>query len=807
MTTRAPASFFSESNAERLALSLGTLGARAKPLSLRGVEELSSLFTYEGTARVPSAELSGGQAGLRPQQFVGDVATITLRDNWGSERTVTGVVSDAQVELRDHGEATIHYVLRPLFFKLTLGRQARTFQDMDVIEIVKTVLDKGGVPVRLAVRDSYAKRAYTAQYNESDFEFVSRLLEEEGLFYWFDHAAESQLVIGDHSPSSDDLDDSGWKAGAPSGAGLIYRPELGLESDRAFVRELGARPRVQIGKVSLGSFDFQKPTFKVKAEQPNAGAPDAGLESYDAPGAGVEDPETLAHIARARAERAAAVAAMVKGSTPSVRFAPGRAFELSGHPFARLDGRYVLTKIEIDVESVGALAQGKPLETKFTALPSAVNFRPALVTAVPRHPGLHSGVVIGPPGEEVYPDSVGRVRLQQHWDREGTKDEKAGRWVRVSQRGTAGSMMLPRMGWNVLSMGVEGSVDQPMVLSRTFDGEHLPPYPLPENKTRVAYRTATTPGGGSHNEIRYEDSKGAEEMFINSTKDTEVLVNNIKGEVVHGFMVHEIGQDHTLTVGGTYDVHVDKDQVVKIGGNQSEKVAADRQKLVDGTESVTIGGSRSLKTGTNAEMAGESRSLKVGAAHISATLGEIKAQSKIVNQLVGGAMVKATPRKMTEDVSGGVKADTIVGMLPEKAGAAFGKLKSLPGASKVLAKVDEKLAKVGLSMQTVGVLKYEKGTQRKIETAETYKERIMMGLDYVTNAFIDKTKKFGFESNELVVKSKGITIKSDEEVVVKVGSTVLTVSKKEGIKLTSPEIQLTAAGDFEVQSKGDVKVN
>lgn len=776
-------------NRERIAVELGSLGS-VQLVSLTGEEALSTLFAYEGRARVPLAPFRGGAGNLRPEKVVGDVTTITVRDRWGSERRVTGLVSEAEVLPHDVGDATVRFVVRPRFFRLTLGRTARTFHDKTVVQIVGEVLQKGDVPVRFEVGESYAPREYTAQYRESDFDFVCRLLEEEGLFYWFDHAAESSLVISDHSPSSPDLDDAGYLATAPRGPGIEYRPETGMEAARSFVRELGTRPRALPTKFSLKSFDFAKPSFNVQA----ASGGD-GIEFYDAPGAGATNPTTLARQARIFDERARANAATVKGTSPSVRLSPGRAFELGGHAFGRLDGRFVVTKVAFSIDNVGGLgASGKPVDVTFSAVPIDMPFRPDRRAPVPSHPGLQSGVVVGPGGEEVYPDSAGRVRLMQHWDREGTRDEKAGRWVRVAQRGTAGSMLIPRMGWNVLSMAEEGSVDLPIVMSRTFDGEHPPPYALPENKTRVSYRTATTPGGGSHNEIRYEDKKGSEEMFVNASRDMNVRVNDVKGEVIHGNMLHTVGNNHTLIVGGKYDVHIDKNQTVSVGANQSEKVGGQRQKLVDGDESIAIGGSRDIKTGTNLATAAQSRSLKVGAANITATLGEIKNTSKVVNTLVGGAVVKVTPRKMTEVVGSTVTAQTVVGFLPAKAGAAFGALQKVPGVSDAISKAS---AKVGISVQTIGGLKYEKGLTRKVDVKQIYKETIIAGLDFVSKIFADTAAvKFSFKAGTLdATAEETVTITSEKKVVLKCGSTVLTVTDEGnvGIKLESPEIHVTGA--------------
>lgn len=783
-----------QDNRERAEVELGSLGA-VKLLALRGEEELSTLFSFEGRARVPLSALRGGAGGIKPERVVGDWTSLTIRDFWGSERVIRGLCSDADVEVHDVGEATIRFTVRPEAYRLTLGASCRAFLDKDVIEIAQEVFSSVGLKANFNIRESYKKRVYTVQYNESDFDFVSRLFEEEGIYYWFDHAEGSVLTVADHSPGSPDLDDAAWRAGAPSGAAISYQPELGLESNVAFLRELGAKPRALAGKVSLGSFDFLKPSFKVAAE--NSGGP-TEIEVYDAPGGGTEDPAELERRARVGAERAKAMASLHQGTSPSVRLSPGRVFELSGHPFGRLDGRYVITRAAFSIDNVGGLGSGgKPIDIAYVALAIGVPFRPLVTTPQPKHPGLQTSVVIGPSGEEIHTDESGRVRIQAHWDREGGKDDKSGRWVRVAQRGVAGSMMYPRMGWNVLSVGEEGSVDVPVAMARTFDGEHPPPYALPENKTRTAYRTGTSPGGGTFNELRFEDKKGAEEMFINSTGDMNVLVKDTKGELIHGYMVHKIGVDHTLEVGGTYDVHVEKNQTVFVGANQSEKVGTDRQKLVDGSESITVGSTRKLKTGVNAEIAGTSRNLKVGALNMSATLGGIKAQSKIVNQLVGGAVVKATPRKMTEEVGSEVNADTVIGMLPEKAQAAAAKLKSLPGVSGLLAKAK---AKVGVAIQTIGVLKFEQGKDRKIDVTTNYTEKVMGLMNLVTDvgAFSDTAKQvFEMVTGSHEAKTQTLLVKSEKEVILKCGGSSITVDTK-GVKIASPVIHLDDASGFSI---------
>lgn len=749
--------------------------------ALRGDEGLSTLFRYEAVCRIQP-----GGAAPSPDALLEKSAAFTLRDAFGGERVVTTIVADAELTPHEDGGATLALVLRPAAFVLTLGRDCRTFRDLDVVGIAKDVFARGGVKVRWDVAGTYAVREYTAQYRESDWDFVSRLFEEDGLYYWFDHHEESVLVVADKSSAAPDL------VGGPA---ITYRAELGLSAAAEHIVEFGGRNKLAASKISLGSFDPSRPAFKV-----GGGSGDDGIEVYDAPGAGHVDPSVLDARAQVKLEIAQSEAVMARGRSPSVRLAPGRAFEMSDHAFNRFDGRYVVVATSFSADNLGwgRSGESKPIEVRFRALPAGVPYRAAQLTKAPRHAGLQSGVVVGPPGGEVHPDGAGRVRLQQHWDAAGTGDDTSGRWVRVAQRGTAGSMLLPRVGWNVLSLGEGGSVDSPHVLSRTFDGEHLPPYTLPDNKTVVTYKTATTPGGGSHNEIKYEDKKGSEEMFINSTKDLNVLVKDAKEETVHANMLHCVGVEHTLTVGTTYDVYVKGDQKVVVGGNQSETVAAARAKLVQGDESIAIAGSRSLKTGANLETTSSDSSRKVGAAQLDITLGGIDAVSPMVNVLVGGAMAKVTPRKMSESVGQTVSASSQLGRLP----AGVQKVAGLPGISGavggLLAKIPS--AQIGAAFQTIGVGKFELGTSRQIKVSKTYTERVlgMMTLKSLTKLTDIAKSTFKLEALALTGTAKKVTIKSDASVTLKCGDTTITVSagddkKKGGIAIDTKRIELNDA--------------
>lgn len=738
-----------------------------------GKEQFSYLFDYRVRFRTKNGVVT-------PPQLIGREATLKLHDSSHAERDVTGLVIESHVEPHEHGEDWIEIVIRPFAYPLILGRDSRAFHDLDAVAIVKAVLDGAGVPARFEITGSYPVRDYTVQYRESDWEFICRLLEEEGIFFWFDHTEKSKLVIGDKSSAAEDL---------PGGAELVYKGESELVPGKDFIFEFGATHRLRPRRFTLASFDFAKPSAKVEAD-----AGDDGLEVYDAPGAGLVDAGALAVRAQARKDAAAVEAFAMEGRTPSVRLSPGRAFELVEHPVARFDGRYVVIEVLTKVTQADAtqsVGQGHELIVQMRSLPADQPFRPAIVTKVPTRPGLQSGQVVGAAGDEVMPDAQGRVRVQQHFDRLGEKNEKAGHFIRVTQRGTTGSMLLPRVGWNVLSVNEEGSPDVPVLLNRTFDGEHMPPYTLPDNKTRVVYKTATTPGDGTFNEIRFEDREGDEEMFINSTKDYNVLVQDKKTDLVRRDMTRSVGVDHDLTVGDTYDDHIKINQTVDVGGNQSLDIADDRSKLIAGSETIKIGGNRSIKTGATLSTNAKNRSLTVGAAQLDTTIGPVLAQSTMINEIVGGAVIKATPKTMVESVGQNVSVNTLLGAI---GGGAAGALGSIPGSSAVMSKLPSGGA--GCAIQTVGVAKIELGLSRTINTTTSYAEKVggMMTLktqggftDIVTAGPMD------LSALSIVQKTKKLTITSETSVTLKVGGTTLTVSAKEGIKLDAPEIQLSGA--------------
>ena len=719
-------------------------GRSFEVVTLTGREAISALFTYEITC-------SGGVLGASPDELVGALATVELYDGFGASRRVHGLVTAAEHRAFDDGNAIYSVTVRPAAYPLTLGRNCRVFQDQTVPEIVAAVL-AGAPPLSASMTSqwelasTYAKRVYTAQYREDDWSFCCRLLEEEGIYYWFDHGDDaSTLVFADDSTRAPELS---------GGAQIEVTHETGTTRDRESVLELGAAVEVRPTKVSVGSFNAANPGLAVAG-----GVGEGALEIYDASGAGPTTPEACERRAKLAGQAAAGGGAGARGTATSVRLVPGRAVEIGGHPLGSIDGRYLVTESSCSVTQRRRGASGDSPDDRtylcrFRVGAAALAFRPPRATPPAKQAGLQIGVVVGPGGDEVHTDSSGRVRVQFHWDREGSRDDKAGKWMRVSQRPNDGSMLYPRMGWNVAALHEEGNVDAPAVLSRFCDANNPPSYGLPENKTRLVYKTQETPGGSKNNEIRFESKSGEEQMFFNASKDMEYLVKRDRTETISRDATRKIGRDHAFDVTGDYEDNVRRDQKVEIVGDEQIQVDGSYEKLVDADEIVTIAGKRSLKVDDKfTDQVSATRSLRVGSAQIDTTLGLISSTAKETQISVGGAVVRGTVNAITETVKG--KGDQKI------------------GAAKIeLVKKDRTTSVAGNLFETVGGAMLNKaGGLYKVSS----KYAAMWNVAFATKA-----------------AAPTIVIEAEHVLYVMVGGSSIAITP-DGVTITTPTFDLSKA--------------
>ncbi len=603
-------------NEEHVLLSIE--GVPYEVLTMVGHERISTLFEYTLVCKDDADN-------LRPFELLGKSFEMVLYDGFTQRRSLQGIIAEAERTVYDTETAKLTLTLRPNVYPLTLSRDSRVFNDMTVPQIVDRVLTKHPVPYRWSLSRNYRVRVYVAQYREQDWAFVSRLLEEEGIHYWFDHeGSDSVLVFSDDSPNAQKL---------ITGSPVEFVLETGLRWDNECIYELGAEAHASATKFTVGSFNPWNPSLKVIASE------GGGVhEHYDAPGGGPEDPAVCAHIARNRYECAHSHRYTISGNATSARIEPGRIMTVVGHPLC--DGDYFVTEAHYKVGQRRHFdaSHAERYQCHFEAVLAEKPYRHPEETPVSKQAGFQSGRVVGPAGEEIHTDERGRVRVQLHWDREGKWDDNAGKWMRVAQRGVSMSMLYPRMGWNVMTFMDEGNVNAPNVLSRVHDAEHPPTYPLPANQTRTVIRTLTTPGGGSANEFRFEDLADAQEMFINASDKMNYDVNNDMGYNVGHDNEQRIGGTHDLEVRAVMQLDVKNNQSVDIGGDENLDVASDRDKTVSGNETEEIGGDRKVKVGSNMSFTVENdRELTVAGDVVEeATEGLIKTSAKTATVEVGG---------------------------------------------------------------------------------------------------------------------------------------------------------------------------
>ena len=462
----------------------------------------------------------------------------------------------------------------------------RIFQDKDVKDIVSEVLrDLGIDDARQSWRltATYPKREYCVQYCESALAFVSRLLEEEGISFFSDKNDDGELLVfDDDSTLCDPID--GEKS-------LVYRHGAGLAAGVDAINLITQRCRTATGKVVLRDYNFKKPELDltVTAEADT----DADIELYDYPGLYTEAKEGT-RLAQVRLEAIQAERMTLELESDCARILPGRWLEITETPH-ELDGEYLITG------AVHELRLGV-YRVRAAAIPKKTKFRTPQRTPAPIIDGPQTAEIVAPPGsppEEIHTDEHGRCKVHFHWDRYGAFDDKASCWMRVSQQQTSGSMILPRVGWEVIVEFLEGNPDRPIVTGRVYNGRFMPPYALPEGKSRTALGTASSPGGGGANQIRFEDKAGSEEVSVASQKDTTLATGNNKTVSTASNETKNVGVNATLTVGADQTVKVTNGYKHTVGGGQTAIVSGNRTIEVNAVYGLTSGGASSTSVGGN----------------------------------------------------------------------------------------------------------------------------------------------------------------------------------------------------------------
>ena len=559
---------------------------------MTATEELGRLFEFD-------LELLSEDRAIDPDRLLGQNMTVRLDLPNEDTRYFNGFVSrflhTGMMEVaaggRDLEYAAYRATLRPWLWFLTRTADCRIFQEKTVPEIVKQIFrERGFTDFEEALYGSFRKWTYCVQYRETDFNFVSRLMEQEGIYYYFAHEnGHHKLVL---------CNDAGSHRPAAGYARIPYYPPAHSERrERDHIYEWAFGREVQPGSYALNDFDFERPraNLRTKSRVPRRHAL-ADFEMYDYPGEYTQngDGETYARI---RIEELQAQHEVAYGAGNARGLRVGALFTLEHPPRDDQEREYLLVGATHQLRSDeyestrGQLAAEEVYSCRFSAIESRQPYRAPRVTPKPVIQGPQTAIVVGKAGEEIWPDKYGRVKVQFHWDRYGRSDENSSCWVRVAQLWAGkrwGAMYIPRIGQEVIVEFLEGDPDQPIITGRVYNGDAMPPYELPGNASMSTLKSNSTKGGGGFNEIRFEDKKGSEQVFVHGQKDLDVRIGNDRREW--------IGKDRHLIV--------KNDRIEKVEGGVHLTVGIDHFEETGVAWSVDAGKSIDAKAGTTVALEG-----------------------------------------------------------------------------------------------------------------------------------------------------------------------------------------------------------
>jgi type VI secretion system secreted protein VgrG len=621
---------------------------------VEGLSELSRL----------ACELFDDEAPLpRPGDVVGKKAVFTLARSDGSDsRTFVGTIVRAELAPDADDVPSLRLVVAPRLWNLGKRKDCRIFQEMSAVDIVKKVLVGAGVPASAQewrLGEDHPKRTHVAQYRETDLDFMMRLLAEEGIWFALSVKDEEDRII-----FSDATDGLGEVAGATT---LSYVEEFGFDGPADRVHRLERSVSVKSDKVFLRDYDPDKPRTLVEGQAEGTDEGSHALEVYEYPArsssAGEAKRRAKVLVDSMQAERD-----VLTGETSSLALLPGHRFSVYGHPYDPLNQEYMVTGTRIEGSrprsfAAGTAAQSSTLRIAFRAVPTgSTRYRPPRKKREQTVAGTQTAFTTGASGQEIHTDAAGRVKVSYHWDRSGKKDDTSSLWIRTLQLPTGGSMLLPRVGWEVTVAHEGGDVDRPLVLGRMYNPLAPPPYALPKHAARSALQTATSPGGGSANEVRMTDTKGSEQMYLNASRDMTTQVNNNATESIANDHKKAVGANQSKNVTNSVTENVGSNQTLDVGGNQSVKVETF---MVDevGSHALTIGGNRDMKVGGdhNRDVGGASK-LSVGGNEIDLVVGSVTEKTLgSFKHDVGAALV---------ELSVGDRTVTVGANRSESAGAA-----------------------------------------------------------------------------------------------------------------------------------------
>jgi len=571
--------------------------------SLSISEELGRLFSLD-------IEAGSERGDLKADELLGRGVSVEMQCPRGGVRYFHGFVRRFS---RIPRPGTRYFAYRltvvPWLWFLTRHSDCLIFQNKTLQDILRDVFGRRGFSdFKFQLSGNYTPWEYCVQYRETDFNFVSRLMEQEGVYYYFEHEKDKHTVVFADSPAAHNP--------FPKYEKLTFSALTSIhEHDQEHVYDWVAEGRHHSGKYQQTDYDFTKPNVDLKTPESNPGKfSHSDLEVFDYPGE-YDKRSDGEQWSRVRMEELRSDRETFQAGGDVTGLATGRKFTLSEGPSPADVGEYLVIASSIHLqsniyESGTSGAMGDSYHCDFTVIKAADQFRLARLTPKPLIPGIQTAVVTGPKGEEIYTDKYGRIKVQFHWDREGKHDENTTCFMRVATTWAGqnwGAIRLPRIGQEVVVAFLEGDPDQPLVVGSVYNGKQMPPYELPSNKTQSGVKSRSSLNGtpANFNEIRFEDKKGQEQVYIHAEKNEDIVVENNKTENVGNNETIQIGNDRTETVGHDQSIsvlnndtlNVAMNQDITIGVNQTEKIGLGRTTTIGANDALNVGATRSTTIG------------------------------------------------------------------------------------------------------------------------------------------------------------------------------------------------------------------
>jgi type VI secretion system secreted protein VgrG len=716
-------------------------------------------------------------ADLKPEDLLGKPVTTHVELRNDEKRHFNGYVTHFSIGAHRGRHYGYRATVRPWLWFLTRTSDCRIFQEQTVPDMVKKVFEDHSVAkFEFKLFRSYRKWNYCVQYRESDFNFVARLLEHEGIYWYFKHGEGDHTLVLVDSQSAHDA--------APGCDTLpYYESTATAPPDAEYISNWNFSREVKPGKTVLTSYDFERPSTSLKVDKAAQREYDlSDYETFDYQGDYVQAADGT-QWAEDRIDEQQSRFERLRGGSNAHGVEVGRLLTLRNHPREDQNAEYLITALTVHAHTNAqeSGSSGGGYQCDFSAIPSQQQFRPPRRTPKPFVQGPQTAIVVGPSGEELFTDKYGRVKVQFHWDRYGKKDDKSSCWVRVSHPWAGknfGAVHIPRIGQEVIVGFLEGDPDQPIITGRVYNAEQMPPWDLPANATQSGVLTRSSKGGGygNANAIRFEDKQGSEQLWIHAEKNQDIEVENDE--------THWVGHDRTKTIDHDETVHVKHDRTETVDNNETITIGVDRTESVGSNEVISIGSNRTEDVGSNETISiGANRTESVGA-NESVTI----ASNRTVT--IGASKTETVALQRTRAV--GVNESVAIGAAQEIA----------VGAAQIIAVGAAQTVTVGANQSiTVGAAQ-STTVSAKQDNSIGADRNLTVGGAQTTSVAKARTTSVG-EDDKLTV-GKNLVISAADSISITTGSASITMKKDGTITIKGKDITIEGSGKINAKASNNI---